>query len=247
MVCGNARAPGAAVAPDLARANARHAADGRERSLEIQVFLDFICPWCLIGTRNLLAALARVAELTPAIVPTVVWRSVRLLPETPVNGQPYHAFYIARLGSAEAVAARRAHLRRAGRAAGIAFAFDDIPLLPNTAAAHQLLAYACAHEPAEKQAALVERFLTAFFVDCKNIGDPAVLERIGLECGLSHDGVRSHGRVGDHSAGAAIDAMSNDVDSVSGVPFMVFNGKHCVVGAHSVDAMVEMIVESIWG
>ncbi|WP_396333436.1 DsbA family oxidoreductase [Burkholderia anthina] len=245
MACGNERTPGNAGAPDPERATAGRAADGRAPSLEIQVFLDFICPWCLIGTRNLLAAIRRVAELRPAIVPTVVWRSVQLLPETPVDGQPYHAFYIARFGSAEAVAARRARLRQAGRLAGIAFAFDDIPLLPNTAAAHRLLAYACAHAPAERQAALVERLLTAFFVDGENIGDPAVLARIGLECGLSHDGTCAHGRAGDDSAGSAIDAVANDVGSGSGVPFMVFNGEHYLAGAHSVDVMVEMIIESI--
>lgn len=245
MACGNERAPGTAGASEPGQAAGGSMADGRESSLEIQVFLDFICPWCLIGTRNLLAAIQRLAELRPEIVPSVVWRSVQLLPETPVDGIPYQAFYVARLGSAEAVAARRARLRQAGHPAGIAFAFDDIPLLPNTAAAHRLLAYACTHEPAEKQTALVERLLTAFFVDCENIGDPAVLEHIGLECGLSHDGMCAHGCVGDGAAVTAVGAVSNDVGSISGVPLMVFNGAHVLEGAHSVDVMVEMIIESI--
>ncbi|CAN0627026.1 DSBA oxidoreductase [Burkholderia multivorans] len=222
-----------------------HVADGHEPFLEIQVFVDFICPWCLIGMRHLRTAIKRLAELRPEIAPRVVWRSVQLLPDTPPAGEPYQAFHLARLGGAEAVVARRAQLQQAGRPAGITFFFDDIQLLPNTAAAHRLLAHACTHETDERQATLVERLLTAFFVDCENIGDPAVLERLGLECGLSDDGMNEHAYTAGGYAGPGANPLPAEAPSVSGVPFMVFNGTHYLSGAYPADVIVDVMLESI--
>ncbi|TDY21548.1 hypothetical protein B0G81_1771 [Paraburkholderia sp. BL6665CI2N2] len=42
-----------------------HLADSPKPSLEIEVFLDFICPWCLIGVRNLRVAMKRLNQLRP--------------------------------------------------------------------------------------------------------------------------------------------------------------------------------------
>jgi predicted DsbA family dithiol-disulfide isomerase len=114
--------------------------DTGERPLVmIEAFFDFICPWCLIGKRNLDAAVSRFAGLRPDARVKVLWRSHQLLPYTPPNGMPYQAFYRDRLGSPEAVAARRAQVQRAALDAGIEFAFERIEVLPNTAAAHNLV------------------------------------------------------------------------------------------------------------
>jgi predicted DsbA family dithiol-disulfide isomerase len=222
-----------------------YVADSNKPFLEIEAFLDFICPWCLIGTRHLRAAMKRLTELRPEVELRVVWRSVQLLPNTPLVGVPYQAFYLARLGGSEAVAARRAQLQQAGRPVGITFSFDHIPLLPNTAAAHRLLAYAYAHEPEAKQAALVERLLTAFFVDCENIGDRGVLERLGLECGLSHDGLSEHFLTTGAYTGSDADPLPVEAHTVSGVPFMMFNGVHNLSGAYPADVIVEVMLGSI--
>ncbi|KDB09597.1 DSBA oxidoreductase [Burkholderia sp. lig30] len=245
MTCEKERAAHVAQVPGHRKTATAPVADAHKPFLGIQVFVDFICPWCLIGTRHLHAAIKRLAELRPEIEPKVVWRSVQLLPDTPLSGEPYQAFYLARLGGAEAVVARRAQLQQAGRPAGITFSFDDIPLLPNTAAAHRLLAYACTHETDEKQAALVERLLTAFFVDCENIGDPAVLKRLGLECGLSDDGMSEHACTTGGRAGPDADPRRAESRSVSGVPFMVFNGARYLSGAYPADAIVEVMLDSI--
>lgn len=245
VACEKERTACAISASEPAQTVRRRVADGHEPFLEIEVFLDFICPWCLIGTRHLRVAMRRLAGLRPEIELRVVWRPVQLLPNTPSAGEPYQAFYLARLGGSEAVAARRAQLRQAGRLAGITFSFDRIPLLPNTAAAHRLLAYACAHETEAKQAALVERLLTAFFVDCENIGDQGVLERLGLECGLSYEGVSEHFLTTGGYAGPGAEPLPVEAHAVSGVPFMTFNGVRNLSGAYPANVIVEVMLESI--
>jgi len=211
------------------------------RSLTIEVFFDFICPWCLIGKRNLETALRRFAELRPDVPRKVLWKSHQLLPDTPASGIPYQAFYLARLGNPEAVATRRAQVQAAGHAAGITFAFERIEVLPNTALAHNLVACAAAHGTDGQREALVERLFTAFFVDGKDIGNRQVLEEIGLECGLNHEATLDH--LADSGNGRH--GLSQAEYEVSGVPTFVFNGEYALSGAYFPYGLVEALLQTI--
>jgi predicted DsbA family dithiol-disulfide isomerase len=212
--------------------------DAGERTLvTIEACFDFVCPWCLIGKRNLDTAVSRFAGLRPDAQVKVLWRSHQLLPYTPLDGLPYQAFYHDRLGSAEAVAARRAQVQRAGLDAGIEFAFDRIEVLPNTAAAHNLVYLAASRGNEVQRAALIDRLFTAYFMEGANIGDAQVLERVGLECGLEHEGLKDHltepGRIADPTGRRVL----HSDPQVSGVPHFVFNNGYSLSGAYSPDAI----------
>lgn len=213
--------------------------------LTIEVFFDLICPWCLIGKRNLDAALERLAEARPDARVKLVWRSYRLLPDTPLDGLPYQAFYLARLGSAEAVAARRAQVRQAGRAAGVELAFERIERLPNTAAAHHLVAYAGAKGTPAQQAALIDHLFVAYFMEGKDIGDLRVLERLGIECGIAREGwleaLEATQRQGSERGERALPADR----VVDGVPLFVFNDVVALAGAYSSDAILQEMLQSM--
>ena len=53
-------------------------------TLSIEVYFDFICPWCLIGKRQLDQALAQLRVAQPEVQVAVSWRGVQLLPALPV-------------------------------------------------------------------------------------------------------------------------------------------------------------------
>lgn len=216
---------------------AAQASDASERPvLTIEAFFDFICPWCLIGKRNLDAAVSRFAQSRPEVKVKVQWRSHQLLPWTPLDGMPYQAFYRDRLGSDEAVAARRAQVQQAGRDAGVAFAFDRIEVLPNTAAAHDLVAFAARRGASTQSAALIDRLLTAYFMEGENIGDYAVLERLGLECGLEREALAARlsasRRLADPT-GQRVEEATRANPHVSGVPYVVFNTVYSLSGVYS--------------
>ena len=239
---------------DLARANhhegpcgvsdqsGNQTARNEDRSLTVEIFFDFICPWCLIGKRNLETAARRFTALRPDVPLKVVWRSHQLLPDTPLEGLSYEAFYLDRLGSAEAVAARRAMVQHAGYEAGIEFAFERIEVLPNTAAAHNLVAFAASRM---RSAVLIERLFTAYFIEGKNIGDWRVLEQLGLECGLEREGLLDHLAHSRRVVDSAGRRSLHTGHQVSGVPHFVFNGAYALSGAHSPQAMVEAMVRAI--
>jgi len=163
----------------------------------------------------------------------VQWRSHQLLPWTPLEGLPYQAFYRDRLGSAEAVAARRAQVQRAGRDAGVEFAFERIEVMPNTAAAHDLVTFAASRGTREQSAALIDRVLKAYFMEGQNIGDYAVLERLGLECGLEREDLAAHFDASKHLADPTGQRVPYADPQVNGVPYFVFNTGYSLSGVYS--------------
>ncbi|WP_213306571.1 DsbA family oxidoreductase [Paraburkholderia sacchari] len=207
--------------------------ESSNRVLHVDFYFDFVCPWCLIGKRNLEAAIAVLEARWPHVSVQVAWHSVELLPHTPVDGLPYEAFYLARLGSAQAVAQRRAQVREAARAAGVELAFERIRVLPNTAAAHELVARTTGLDGERgrgTQAELVERLFTAYFIGGEDIGDAATLSRIARACGADDaaSAPRAHG----------------ETNRVDGVPYFVFDGRYALSGAQPPQVLIEAMLHA---
>ncbi len=79
-------------------------ADLIRSKLTFEVHFDFVCPWCWIGRRNQAEATRRFQRETPALAVETIWHGQQLLPETPLPGLPYQAFYEHRLGGPVAAA-----------------------------------------------------------------------------------------------------------------------------------------------
>ena len=206
--------------------------------LTIDVFFDLICPWCWIGTRHLASALRSFAALHPDVEIKVQWRSTPLLPETPVEGEPYQAFYLNRLGSPAAVSARRAQVQQAGHAAGIDFDFARISVLPNTQRAHNLIGKFLQHDSDVLPAQLIERLFQAYFQEGQDIGNADVLRRLEAECCPTQDAAHTA-----CSAGASTPVPLGV--EVSGVPYYVFNSEIAVSGAHPPGALLHAMQRAV--
>ncbi|HXZ09028.1 MAG TPA: DsbA family oxidoreductase [Paraburkholderia sp.] len=216
----------------------------RTPSVTVDFHFDFVCPWCLIGKRSLDAAVARFAVLRPEVSVKVRWHSHQLLPDTPVDGVPYEAFYLARLGNAQAVAARRAQVQEAARICGVEMAFDRIEVMPNTRAAHDLMTWAASTGEASQPASLIDRLLVGYFMKGEDIGNHDVLERIGLECGLDAAGLADHVAASRRKGSRAI-PRSPHAEPISGVPRYVFNSSVSRSGAYSFGAIVDAMLRSM--
>lgn len=206
--------------------------------LTIDVFFDLICPWCWIGTRHLASALRSFAALRPDVDTKVQWRSTPLLPDTPVEGEPYQAFYLNRLGSPEAVSARRAQVQQAGHAAGIDFDFARISVLPNTQRAHSLISRFLQCDSDALPAQLIERLFRAYFQEGQDIGNEAVLRRLAAECNPTQGAAHAA------SSAGALTPVPLGVE-VSGVPYYVFNAEIAVSGAHPPSALLHAMQRAV--
>jgi len=212
-------------------------------TLTIDVHFDFVCPWCLIGTRHLATARGMLAALRPDVQVRLAWHSQQLL-DAPLEGWPYQSFYVARLGSAEAVAARRAQVQQAARAAGLALAFDRIRVMPNTAAAHDLVACAADIGDDTQRAALIDRVFVAYFIDGEDIGDLAVLQRLALDCGLPRDAVLRH--IEDAQGRRSLRMRRSPArPAVGGVPYFVFDGSTALSGAAGPEVLLDSMLRCL--
>lgn len=194
-------------------------------ALNIEIGFDFICPWCLIGLRNLQTALVQLRAEQPEIAVRLNWRGVQLLPTVPPEGLPFQAFYLRRLGGEAALRQRQAEVQRAAAAAGARIDYSVIEVMPNTADAHRLLAYAGRQGSAAQRDALLERLLRAYFEEGDDIGNPLVLLAHGEAAGFERAAMAAEllGAERPYHAGPGIGG--------SGVPFYGINGKLALTGA----------------
>lgn len=152
--------------------------------LSVEVFFDFVCPWCLIGHRHLQAALLLLQREQPHVQVHVQWRGVQLLPGLPAHGVPFNTFYLQRLGSEQAVRERQAQVRAAASVVGEDIDFSRIRRMPNTGNAHRLMQRAGSLLDAAQQEALLARLFIAYFHQGRDLGDSRTLLGIAQGCGL---------------------------------------------------------------
>ncbi|UVL26948.1 DsbA family oxidoreductase [Pseudomonas donghuensis] len=207
--------------------------------LSIEVFFDFICPWCLIGQAHLQRALEQLRREQPEVEVSLHWRGVQLLPQMARTGQPFEAFYRKRLGSDEAVRLRQAQVRAAAEAAGVDIDFARISRMPNTADAHRLLQRAVALGSPEQAQALLARLFAAYFQQGKDLGDPITLLHIARACGLEP------AQVADCLRGDASPFIGANDRAADGVPCFRFNQRLRVSGAQPVEVLLQAMGDAL--
>lgn len=138
--------------------------------LRISVFMDYVCPFCFIGSERLL-------RLEDAYDLRVNWCLIEIHPETPPEGVvPGDLGY-----SDEHRAALDASLAALAAADGLELA--PRRLVPNTRHALRL-AEAAKDLGREAFYRLHSALLHAYFIDGRDIGDDGLLRAIAAECEL---------------------------------------------------------------
>jgi len=202
--------------------------------ITVDVVSDVVCPWCYLGKRRLEHAIARVPEIPVEIR----WRPYSLDPTVPREGEDRAAHIIRKFGSLAALDEGHRRLTDLGRAEGITYNFDRITRSPNTLEAHRVGRWAA---DAGKGEAMVERLFAAYFSEGRDVGDHAVLASLASEVGLSGANIAARLERDDDS-----DAVRAEIEDayrigVTGVPCFILGGKYGVVGAQSVEAIVQAI------
>lgn len=206
--------------------------------INIDVYFDFICPWCLIGKRQLQFAIEKLKRTHPKTEVNIRWRGVQLIPVLPIDGLPFQAFYLQRLGSSMAVRHRQEKVRQVAKVVGVEINFERIPRISNTAKAHSLFSNALNLADAKRHDLLLEGIFSAYFHHSENISDASTLEKIATYCGY------------DETLIKAI-LTSPNVSFVSentggkGVPYFVFNETSSLVGTQHEDMLYQVMLESL--
>ena len=199
--------------------------------MRIDIWSDYICPFCTVGERHLNLALESFAGRDDV---EVVWRSFQLDPETPKESTGNALDYLTRIkGMSEAqVVAMNDGLAARAAEVGLEFNWRDSHMV-NTMDAHRLGVLAREDDKGIEWDELVKR---AYFTEGKNIADHAQLRELAAEVGLAAQDVDSV--LADETAYArevAEDIALARQIGVQGVPFFVFDGRLAVSGAQPVE------------
>ncbi|OIJ95623.1 DsbA family oxidoreductase [Streptomyces colonosanans] len=208
--------------------------------IRLDVFSDLICPWCYVGGRRLDKAVGIVKERTDDEF-RIRHHAFELNPAMPLSGMDRREYRSGKFGSWERSRQLDAGTVLAGRDDGIVFDYEAIARTPNTRAGHRLIALA--EREAQQGWAMADRLLAAYFSEGQDVGDTAVLARIGRETGLGDDVATG---LTDPALESAVqeDLKLAEYLGLRGVP-VVITGDKAISGAVGVDALVEVLERQV--
>ena len=199
-----------------------------KRKLRIDIVSDVVCPWCVIGYRQLATALEQTGTEHE-----IHWHPFELNPDTPSEGRNWREHIAKKYGSSrEESDASRARITEAGGEVGFEFNFTEETQTYNTLDMHQLLHWA---DQQGRMHDLKQALFAAHFTHARELSNKEVLADIAAEIGL------------DRSEAAVVleDQRFAEVvrhaqqhwrqQGIQSVPSVIFDQKHLVSGAQGVE------------
>ncbi|WP_066187300.1 MULTISPECIES: DsbA family oxidoreductase [Gracilibacillus] len=205
--------------------------------MQIEIWGDFACPFCYIGTKRLQQAIERFPE---DLNITTTHKSFELDPDAPpYSGKNMHDL-LAEKYNMTASQAKQANeqIGEQAKAIGLDFVFDTMKP-GNTFLAHRLSKYAAS---VNKETAYVESVLYHYFTLSKDIGNADTLMAITKELGFHQDEVA---QIINNEEYYAADVRKDEAEArslgITGVPFFVINHKYAISGAQPVETFMQAI------
>jgi predicted DsbA family dithiol-disulfide isomerase len=198
------------------------------QALRIDIVSDVVCPWCIIGYRQLAKAL----QATGA-AHEIHWHPFELNPDMPPEGQNLRDHLAEKYGTTrEQSEDSRVRLTAIGAELGFAFSFADDMRMHNTFNVHQLLHWA---DRQGRMHDLEQALFTAHFTHRRDLSDLGVLADVAAEVGLAR--AEALAVLQDQRFSSEVRTAENAWlnQGIRGVPAVIFNRRHLVSGAQGVE------------
>ncbi|WP_409294224.1 DsbA family oxidoreductase [Peribacillus sp. SCS-26] len=209
--------------------------------MKIEVWSDFVCPFCYIGKRRLEEALSAFPNRESV---EVEFKSFELDPNAEkFSGRSIHEALALKYGmSVEQAREANAGLGKQAAEAGLQFNFEDMKPT-NTFDAHRL---AKLGKTIGREAEVTEALLQAYFIDSKDLGNLEVLADIAEASGIDREqAIKVLEDKNAHGNEVRIDEALAQQYGVTGVPFFVINQKYAISGAQPVSTFSNAL-EKVW-
>ena len=207
-----------------------------KKPLRIDIVSDVVCPWCIIGYRQLAEALKQTNTEHE-----IHWHPFELNSNMPSAGQNLREHIMEKYGSSkEESDASRLRMTQAGNEVGFEFNFNDDTRMHNTFNLHQLL-YWAGQQGQKPMHELKQALFSAHFTDGSNISDNNVLADIAAEVGLNRE--EALAVLEDQRFAKEVRAEERywQQQGIQSVPAMIFNERHLVSGAQGMDNYVNIL------
>ncbi|XP_048327446.2 uncharacterized protein LOC107416679 [Ziziphus jujuba] len=194
-----------------------------KKHIRIDVSSDTVCPWCLVGKKNLDKAVAASKDKYEF---EIRWHPFQLSPDAPKEGIDKREYYRKKFGArSEQMAAEMSTIFKSH---DLDYNFSG--LTGNTVDSHRLI-YLAGKQGLDKQHRVVEELFLGYFTQAKFIGDRNFL----LECASKAGVTGSEEFLANPNNG--IQEVKEEFEkfssNISGVPYYVINGETKLRGAQA--------------
>ena len=207
-------------------------------TLKIDIVSDVVCPWCVIGFRNLKKAMH---ELQTELNFEISWKPYELHPEIPQEGYDKKLYMKQKFGPSN----RRSpynEIIKIGESIDFAFNFSKTERIPNTFMAHRLLWKA---EQYNLQTELSEALFKAYFTAGQNIGSKEVLSRLCESIGMNKEEIMNFLESEEGGQEVADLEMEFIEKSIGAVPTYFINDKYIIQGGQEQETFVSFLKKII--
>ena len=203
-------------------------------TLKIDIVSDIVCPWCVIGFRNLKKAME---ELKSELDFEISWKPYELHPEIPQEGYDKN-LYMQQKFSSSGSKSRYDEIARIGKSLNFNFNFSKAERIPNTFMAHRLL---WKSEEYKLQTELSEALFSAYFTDGLDIGSKEILAQISESVGMNKDEIFKFLDSKEGGQETADLEMNFIEKSIGAVPTYFINDKYIIQGGQEPETFVSFL------
>ncbi|WP_117170957.1 DsbA family oxidoreductase [Paraliobacillus sediminis] len=209
--------------------------------MKIDVWSDFVCPFCYIGKRRLEQALEQFPQKDSV---EIEFKSFELDPNAAIYaGKNIHEAIAQKYNMPiEQAKETNEGLGQQAESVGLTFHFETMKPT-NTFNAHRLAKYA---KSLGKEAILTEKLLYGYFTDSVNLSETDALVQIAEDAGLDKTSVLEvlHDETAFANDVRADESLAQQY-GVTGVPFFVINDKYAISGAQPVETFTNAL-NTVW-
>lgn len=211
--------------------------------IDIEVFSDVVCPWCLIGKRNLEAAIKQFDSFNSEKIDVKIeWRAFQLNPQLPKDGILRNEYTSTKFGGKEQAKIIYERITSAGQSVGLDMKFNRISTQPNSALMHGMI-YAA--KTRAKENALIEAFFESFFMLGIDLTKTRNIEEVCLRAGIETDLVKSVTNDGKFLDRVEEDLFKAQQLGIQGVPFFIINKTIGLSGAQPPEVIAQAMSRSL--
>lgn len=196
--------------------------------MKIDIISDVVCPWCIIGYKQLERALEQTA-----ISADIHWHPFELNPNMAPEGENLREHLAGKYGTTpEGSRKARANLTALGADLGFEFNYADDMQIVNTFRAHQVIHWAQTQDHGHD---MKMALFAAFFTHRLDLNDREVLAAQAAGIGLDQTEALAVVENGRYAEKVRAEENAWIVRGIQGVPAMIFDERFLLTGAQGVE------------
>ncbi|AGF55580.1 MULTISPECIES: DsbA family oxidoreductase [Clostridium] len=207
--------------------------------MKVEIWFDFVCPFCYMGERKFEKALAAFEHKDEV---EIIFKSFQLnMSQKDVKGKDIHQVIADKYNiTYEQAKDNNDRITKAAAEVGLNYRFDILKL-NNTQLAHEISKYA---ESVGKGTELVDLYFKGYFEEGLDIGNEEKLLELAEKAGLDISDLKNQ------LAGESLKAKVKEDEAlarklgISSVPYFVFDNKYAVSGAQEPEQFLKALKQA---